>query len=76
MKDSDEVMPDGSTVRGRLQTLVLTISEDLKACANATDTYRKKKLIGEYLHPSVSSASNSLQVKVIKGPIWEGKLLA
>ncbi|KAJ6458650.1 hypothetical protein C8R47DRAFT_995099, partial [Mycena vitilis] len=59
VKDSEEVAPDGSTIRGRMQSIVEGTAEDIKSCANACDTYTKKKLI----------------VKVLKGPIWEGKLV-
>ncbi|KAJ7167639.1 hypothetical protein C8R46DRAFT_1093665 [Mycena filopes] len=59
IKDSDEIAPDGSTIRGRMQEIVKGTAEDIKACANACDTYTKKKTI----------------VKVLKGPIWEGKLV-
>ncbi|KAJ7771114.1 hypothetical protein DFH07DRAFT_241844 [Mycena maculata] len=58
VKDSDEVAPDGSTIRGRMQEIVKGTAEDIKACGLACDTYTKKKLI----------------VKVLQGPVWEGKL--
>ncbi|KAJ7057115.1 hypothetical protein C8F01DRAFT_1372411, partial [Mycena amicta] len=60
VKDSDEVAPDGSTIKGRMQIIIETTAKDIKNCANACDTYVKKKLV----------------VKVLKGPIWEGKLAA
>ena len=41
-----------------MQTLVSQTATDIKSCANACDTYAKKKLI----------------VKVIKGSIWDGTL--
>ncbi|KAK7062151.1 hypothetical protein R3P38DRAFT_2495366 [Favolaschia claudopus] len=59
VKDAEEVAPDGSTIRGRMQGAVNGTAEDIKSCANTCDTYTKKKLI----------------VKVLKGPIWEGKLV-
>ncbi|KAJ7126471.1 hypothetical protein C8R43DRAFT_708313 [Mycena crocata] len=58
VKDSEEVAPDGTTIRGRMQEIVKGTAEDIKACANTCDTYVKKKLI----------------VKVLKGMVWEGKL--
>ncbi|KAJ7628581.1 hypothetical protein FB45DRAFT_1079676 [Roridomyces roridus] len=58
VKDVEEVAPDGSTIKGRMQEILKATADDIKACANACDTYVKKKLI----------------VKVIKGPLWEGKL--
>ncbi|KAJ7129233.1 hypothetical protein C8R44DRAFT_776236 [Mycena epipterygia] len=60
IKDAEEVAPDGTTIRGRMQEIVKNTAEDIKKCANTCDTYTKKKLI----------------VKVLKGPVWEGKLVA
>ncbi|KAJ7368797.1 hypothetical protein DFH08DRAFT_33383 [Mycena albidolilacea] len=60
VKDSEEVAPDGSTIRGRMQEIVKGTADDIKACANTCDTYTKKKLV----------------VKILKGPVWEGKLVA
>ncbi|KAF7292837.1 VPS13 domain-containing protein [Mycena indigotica] len=60
VKDADAPAPDGSTIKGRMQVIIENTAKDIKACANACDTYIKKKLI----------------VKVLKGPIWEGKLAA
>ncbi|KAJ6610468.1 hypothetical protein B0H10DRAFT_411247 [Mycena sp. CBHHK59/15] len=59
VKDAEEVAPDGTTIKGRMQEIVKGTADDIKACANACDTYSKKKLV----------------VKVLKGPIWEGKLV-
>ncbi|KAJ6588466.1 hypothetical protein B0H19DRAFT_1099542 [Mycena capillaripes] len=59
VKDAEEIAPDGSTIKGRMQGIVKGTADDIKACANACDTYSKKKLV----------------VKVLKGPIWEGKLV-
>lgn len=59
MKDVNQTAPDGQTIRGRLQELSITTAEDIKSCANTCDTYSKKKLI----------------VKILSGPLWEGKLL-
>ena len=50
--------PDGQTIKARMQALVSQTATDIKSCANACDTYAKKKLI----------------VKVIKGSIWDGTL--
>ncbi|KAJ7777866.1 hypothetical protein DFH07DRAFT_796416 [Mycena maculata] len=60
VKDAEEVAPDGSTIKGRMQEIVKATVADIKACANACDTYVKKKLV----------------VKILKGPIWDGKLVA
>ncbi|KAF8208355.1 hypothetical protein K438DRAFT_1813864 [Mycena galopus ATCC 62051] len=59
VKDMEETAPDGTTIKGRMQELVKKTAEDIKSCANACDTYSKKKLV----------------VKVLKGPIWEGRLV-
>ncbi|KAJ7093996.1 hypothetical protein B0H15DRAFT_905027 [Mycena belliarum] len=59
VKDADATAPDGSTIKGRMQIIVNATAEDIKACANACDTYIKKKLV----------------VKILKGPMWEGKLV-
>ncbi|KAJ7126323.1 hypothetical protein C8R44DRAFT_980121 [Mycena epipterygia] len=59
VKDAEEVAPDGTTIKGRMQEIVKGTADDIKACANACDTYSKKRLV----------------VKVLKGPIWEGKLV-
>ncbi|KAJ7262295.1 hypothetical protein B0H12DRAFT_1105150 [Mycena haematopus] len=58
VKDADEIAPDGTTIKGRMQEIVKATAEDIKSCANACDTYTKKKLV----------------VKILKGPVWEGKL--
>ncbi|KAF7319402.1 VPS13 domain-containing protein [Mycena chlorophos] len=60
VKDVDAKAPNGETIKGRMQVIVETAAKNIKGCANACDTYVKKKLV----------------VKVIKGPIWEGKLAA
>ncbi|KAJ7783010.1 hypothetical protein B0H16DRAFT_1495047 [Mycena metata] len=60
VKDADEIAPDGSTIKGRMQEIVKLTADDIKACANACDAYSKKKLV----------------TKILKGPIWEGKLVA
>ena len=46
------------TIEARMQGLAREAAGTIKECANACDTYTKKKLV----------------VKVLKGPIWEGKL--
>lgn len=46
VKDAEELAPDGSTIKGRLQELADLTAKDIKACANAVDTYTKKKLVG------------------------------
>ncbi|KAF8516802.1 hypothetical protein JB92DRAFT_2909317 [Gautieria morchelliformis] len=59
VKDPAEVAHDGTSIQGRMQGLAQGTADDIKACANACETYSKKKLV----------------VKVIKGPVWESKLL-
>ena len=58
IKDEESVGPDGQTIKERMQELIKQTADDIKTCANACDTYAKKKLI----------------VKVIKGSVWEGTL--
>lgn len=58
IEDSKRVGPDGMTIEARMQGLAREAAGAIKECANACDTYTKKKLV----------------VKVLKGPIWEGKL--
>lgn len=45
VKDSDKA-PDGTTVQGRMQTLMDTIAKDITACGNACDIYAKKNIVG------------------------------
>lgn len=56
--DPDVIGPNGSTIRGRLQTLVVAVSEEIKSCGNTCDTWIKKKVL----------------VKVFVGIAWEEKL--
>ena len=58
MKDPESVGPDGLTIKARMQGLIKQTAEDIKTCANACDTYAKKKLI----------------VKVIKSSSWDETL--
>nr|GAT60452.1 predicted protein [Mycena chlorophos] len=58
VKDSEEVAPDGSTIKGRMQELMSGTADDIKGCANACDTYTKKKLV----------------VKILKSAVWEQQL--
>lgn len=58
IRDPNHIGPDGRTIEARMQTLAIQATVDIKDCANACDTYSKKKLL----------------VKVLKGPIWEGQL--
>ena len=47
------------TVEARMQTLSEQTARDLKDCANVCDTYAKKRLL----------------VRVLKGQIWDAKLV-
>ncbi|KAF8589617.1 hypothetical protein K439DRAFT_1332394 [Ramaria rubella] len=55
IKDPQTITSDN---KGRMQKLCEDMAKDIKDCANACDTYSKKKII----------------VKVLNGPIWEGRL--
>jgi hypothetical protein len=59
IKDVDQISLEGNTMKGRLEELSIMTAEDIKSCANTCDAYSKKKLV----------------VKVLSGPVWEGKLL-
>lgn len=60
MRDPKEPGPDGVPIDARLQGIAQSTAEDIKDCANTCDTYAKKRLV----------------VKVLKGPVWETKLVA
>lgn len=59
VKDVTQMSSDGQSIKSRLEELCIATAEDIKACANTCDAYSKKKLV----------------VKVLAGPVWEGKLL-
>jgi hypothetical protein len=51
-------------------------SDDIRPCANACDTYSKKKLVGQFRDfILVTLPADWRAVKVLKGPIWEGRLV-
>lgn len=58
LKDPTHAAPDGTTVQGRMQSLMQQIAADITECGNACDIYAKKNIL----------------VKVLKSPIWEGRL--
>ncbi|KIJ54026.1 hypothetical protein M422DRAFT_42301 [Sphaerobolus stellatus SS14] len=45
VKDPEDIGPDGSTIKSRIETLCKATSEDIKPCGNTCDAYMKKKLI-------------------------------
>lgn len=47
VKDPEEIAPDGTTIKGRMEDIIKGTADDIKACANACDTYSKKKLVGK-----------------------------
>ncbi|KAI0766856.1 hypothetical protein BD413DRAFT_567569 [Trametes elegans] len=59
IKDEDTPGPDGTTIKARMQTLLDQTTKDIKECANACDTYSKKKLI----------------VKVLRSSSWDSKFV-
>ncbi|THH29238.1 hypothetical protein EUX98_g4953 [Antrodiella citrinella] len=59
VKDPDDLGPDGKTISSRMGGLCEKAASDIKDCANACDSYSKKRLV----------------VKVLKGHTWEGKLV-
>ena len=60
IRDLDILGPNGTMIQARMQVLVNQTAQDIKDCANACDTYSKKRLL----------------VRVLVGPAWEGKLVA
>ncbi|TFK86599.1 hypothetical protein K466DRAFT_587082 [Polyporus arcularius HHB13444] len=58
IKDEETTGPDGMSIKARMQELVKQAADEIKRCANACDTYSKKRLI----------------VKVIKGSVWDSTL--
>jgi hypothetical protein len=92
VKDADEIAPDGTTIKGRMQEIVKATADDIKACANvslyfrrwasidlycrhATRTPRRSWLVRPLFH-IFHSVPYSPIVKILKGPVWEGKLAA
>ncbi|TCD69752.1 hypothetical protein EIP91_006288 [Steccherinum ochraceum] len=59
VRDPKERGPDGIPIDARLQGIAESTADDIKDCANTCDTYAKKRLV----------------VKVLKGPVWETKLV-
>ena len=59
VKDPKEAGPDGTPIDARLQGIAEQTANDIKNCANACDTYAKKRLV----------------VRVLKGPVWESRFL-
>ncbi|TCD67366.1 hypothetical protein EIP91_010200 [Steccherinum ochraceum] len=59
VRDPEDVGLDGKPISARLQGLAKQTADDIKNCANACDTYSKKRLL----------------VKVLKGYVWEERLV-
>ncbi|KAI0666577.1 hypothetical protein C8Q78DRAFT_1058203 [Trametes maxima] len=57
VKDEDAPGLDGTTIKARMEGLIALTADDIKACANACDTYSKKRLL----------------VKVLKSSSWDDK---
>ena len=53
------IAPDGRSIKDRISSLVERTAADIKLCSNVCNAFAKKRLLA----------------KVIKGPIWDGKLL-
>jgi hypothetical protein len=49
VKDVEQVSPDGSSIKARMQQLAGDTAKDIRDCANTCDTYTKKKLVGSFL---------------------------
>ena len=76
IQDPEIVNPnDGLTIEGRMQQLMVQIAEDIKQCGNACDKYSKNGVVCESLPTLLNIFSHShCIVRVIKSPIWEGRL--
>lgn len=59
VKGRSDVGLSGEIMEARLATLSKETADDIRACANACDTYSKKKLL----------------VKMIRGQYWDDKLV-
>ena len=46
LKDPTHAAPDGTTVQGRMQSLMQQIAADITECGNACDAYAKKNILG------------------------------
>lgn len=46
VKDAEEIAPDGTSIKGRMQETLKGTADDIKGCANACDTYTKKRTVG------------------------------
>lgn len=58
VKDLENEDPSGRPIKARMQELCEGVGKDIQDCSNVCDTFSKEKLV----------------VKVLKGPIWEGRL--
>ncbi|KAJ6463070.1 hypothetical protein DFH09DRAFT_1492505 [Mycena vulgaris] len=60
MKDSEKVDPNGTTLEGRMQSIVKDAEQDVRNCSAPCEEYMKKKFVG----------------KLFDGSRWEGRLAA
>jgi hypothetical protein len=73
VKDTDEVAPDGSTIKGRMQGLVKGTADDIKACANGRQ-FVVLKCTTEPLCPSVRHVfKEKISSQGLKGSNLGGK---
>jgi hypothetical protein len=49
VKDSSEVGPDGSSIAGRMQSLMASIAQEIRACGSVCDAYLKKGFFCKFL---------------------------
>lgn len=51
MKDPDEIGPDGTTLKDRMQSLMQKIAKDITEAGSACDVYLKKGFLGKSQWP-------------------------
>lgn len=59
MRDPQEVGPDGTTIKDRMQGLLMKIANDIKESGSACDHYMKKGVLGMWRHSTIPTSANS-----------------
>jgi hypothetical protein len=66
IKHPDQKASDGTTLRGRLEVLMVKVAKDIKACGNACDTYTKKNILSMCLGNLVYNMKTDLNPRTIQ----------
>jgi hypothetical protein len=78
IRDPNDRGPDGTTLQGRMHRLIKNIAKDITACGNVCDAYTKKGIVGRSFSAFGAAEQTELccqfVVKVLKGPLYEGRL--